>query len=843
MKEGIRITPMMQQFLDIKEQHPDCILFFRAGDFYELFYDDAKICSEILNITLTKRGDVPMAGVPFHSVNPYIKKVLQANKKIAICEQLEDPKQAKGVVKRGVTQILTPGTILEDEFSSTLQAMYIASISLPNSKDESFGVVLLDISTGECIVKECATFKEVTNILHAYSVTEILYPEHPLSNMISTYSQKELIYSSSLSIQRFHLLYAKEIIKKHEATTQSSILSKLESLHMLKSIQALGAVLYYTKALKHQELTHIKDIEILRSTSSTILEELTIKNLDILHNSSNPKATLLSVIDYTKTPMGKRELKKQLISPLNSLKEINSRLDAIEYFSSQNIQTTLEFQQHLSHIADIERISTRISSSIATPKDLKSLQFSLEALDTIQHELQELESLHSQSSKHSSFFKNPIDTSHIHTLIAKAICDEPPAHTREYGFINSGYHDERDDLEELTQNSSQYLSTLEKELKNQTTIQALKIKYNKIFGYYIEIPKSQESKVPQEFILKQTLVNANRYTTLELKEKEQLILGSKEKLTILEQELFNQLIILLQQEIHILKQAITEIKKLDIALSGSYLALYHNYKRPQFNSNNQSIVKEGRNPIVEKFVSQYIRNSYEFKQNDYCKIITGPNMAGKSTFLRQVALISILAQCGQFVPATQANLMLYDSIFTRIGAHDELAQGQSTFMVEMSESAHILNQSTSNSLVIFDEIGRGTSTYDGMAIAQAIIEEIAHKQTHALFATHYHELNELEHIFEHICNYHVEVEELDNEITFLHTIKKGGVDKSYGIHVAKLAHMPQNVLDRAEEILSSLNSSNGNNNKPEKSNKQKTQVEDKKISKKSSNSKLQKFLN
>lgn len=839
MSQNGKITPMMQQFLNIKQEYPDCILFFRAGDFYELFYDDAKECSKILNITLTKRGDVPMAGVPFHSVNPYIKKILEANRKIAICEQLEDPKQAKGVVKRGVTQIITPGTIIEDEYLSNTLSSYIASIALPNSKEDNFAVVLLDISTGECITKECRDFKEVKNIIHAYTPNEVLYPEHPLGYIVDNFTKAHSIYSSTISIQRFHTMYATEIIKKHfstqnkeqyekqnknQAEIQSStnplspsdltqfgansnnnkanntpqILQELQQKNHTKSIQALGAVLYYAKALKQLELNYIQDIQILNSQTQLVLESLTLKNLDIITNSSskNSSATLLGGIDYTSTPFGKRELKKRIISPLTSVDEITKRLNLIELFATQPPQFITNLQKELSQIADIERIVTRISSQIATPKDLKALAYSLENAHLVEEELQVLQN--------HPYFTKQLQYLEIASMIHSAIVDEPPSHIREYGFIQRGYSQERDELEEISNHSSNYLSEIEASLKQTSQIQTLKIKYNKIFGYFIEIPKSQEHKVPNECILKQTLVNVNRYTTPELKEKEQLILGAKEKLTIIEQELFQALILNLQEHLPTIKYVINEIKEIDVSVSGAYLSVFHNYIKPTFNESNSSTIIKGRNPIVERFVDNFISNDSIFKKRDFCKVITGPNMAGKSTYLRQVALISILAQSGMFVPAQSAELKIYDAIFTRIGANDNLAENESTFMVEMSESAHILNTATKDSLVIFDEIGRGTSTYDGMALAQSIIEFIAKKQTHTLFATHYHELNELEKKFEHICNYRVEVEELDDTITFLHSIKKGGSDNSYGIHVAKLAKMPQDILRRADEILKNL---------------------------------------
>ena len=807
MTSEIKITPMMQQFLDIKAQYPDCVLLFRAGDFYETFYDDAKECSQILNITLTQRGGVPMAGVPFHSINPYIKKLLEHNKKVAIVEQLEDPKQAKGLVKRGVKQILTPGTLIEDEFMEHLNASYIASISLPNNKQESYGVVLLDISTGECITKECENFTIVKNLLSGYTPNEILFPEHPMGRIVQQFAELKEVFFSNLSMQRFHHLYAKEIIKKHFNESES-LLHKLDN-HP-KSLEALGAVLYYIKALKHQELEHIQDIVILQDESEVVLEELTLKNLDIIEcsYSRDIKKTLFGGIDFTKTAMGKRELKKRLISPLRNKEQIEKRLDNIELFSEQFAHYISEFQEELVALFDIERIITRLQSKVASPKDIETLGISAHHIINLITLCQDLGIEQFFSNQSSKNIKSTLQT--LHSYIDSAIISNAPTHTRDFGFIKSGFSDERDEIFELSQNSTAYLSELETRLKQKTQITTLKIKYNKIFGYYIDIPKSQEDKIrsdfSEEFILKQTLVNANRYITPELKEKEQLILGAKEKLTLLDQELFSLMLNELQQYIPELKYSIQEIKEIDVALSGAYLKHYHKYSRPEFGEETKVI--GGRNPIVERFTQHFVDNEYSFDSNDCCKIITGPNMAGKSTFLRQVALISILAQIGYVVPAQKTTLKIYDAIYTRIGAHDELSQGQSTFMVEMSESAHILHFATKDSLVIFDEIGRGTSTYDGMALAQAIVEETAHKECHTLFATHYHELNALEGAISGICNYHVEVEEKDDEITFLHKIKRGGTNNSYGIHVAKLAKIPENVISRAQIILKDLEEKN-----------------------------------
>ncbi len=793
----IKITPMMQQFLDIKEQYPDCILLFRAGDFYETFYDDAKESAQILNITLTQRGGVPMAGVPFHSINPYIKKLLEHNKKIAIVEQLEDPKQAKGLVKRGVKQILTPGTLIEDEFFQSNQSSYLCSISLPNSKNQTYGVVLLDISTGECIVKECENFNDVKNIISGYTPSEVLTAEHPFQYIVEKYCESRQLFFSTISMQRFHHLYAKEILRKHFQDEFNSISRKLENSQ--KCVEALGAVLYYAKALKHQELEHINEITILNNTKQIILEELTLRNLDVIEcsYSKDKSKTLLGGIDFTKTPMGKRELKKRIISPITDIELLNKRFENIELFSNQYSSYIKQIQEELSQIVDIERIITRVQSKATHPKNIESLKVSILHITEI---IELFKTIGINSFLHNKTMYSTL--MNIYDYIDSALIDNAPTHVRDFGYIKPRFSKERDEVFEISQNSTQFLIELEKRLKEDSGITNLKVKYNKIFGYYIEISKSQEDKVPEYFKLKQTLVNQNRYITDELKEKEQLILGAKEKLTLIDSELFNQIVDEISNYVSEIKSVINEIKEIDISLSCAYLVVYHNYIKPQFS--NQTKVISGRNPIVERFTQNFVDNDYEFIKEDTCKIITGPNMAGKSTFLRQVALISLLAQCGIPVPAKSAELKIYDSIYTRIGAHDELSQNQSTFMVEMSESAHILHSATTDSLVIFDEIGRGTSTFDGMALAQAIVEEITKIGANTLFATHYHQLNELENTIENICNYHVEVEEKDDTITFLHKIKKGGVNNSYGIHVAKLANLPQHVVNRAQIVLNEL---------------------------------------
>lgn len=786
-----KVTPMMKQFLELKQQYNDCILLFRAGDFYETFYDDAKISSQVLGITLTKRGETPMAGVPFHSINPYIKKLVQNNYKVALCEQLEDPKLAKGLVKRGVTRVITPGTILEDEFLSSNENNFIMCIFSDNKK---YGVSLVDITTGEFLTTILDNLDDVKTTIRKYSPNEIVTSEKTLVRGLKEFINNNNIYFNFLSDIRFNVNYANEILKKQFNKNISEL--GLDSKE-LSSITA-GALLFYIYKLQKLDLSHINNIKYLNMTSSMILDSITLRNLEITESvfSKDKKKTLFGILDNTKTSPGTRLLKKHLTEPLLEKEKIEDRLDSIEELNDLVIERD-EIRNFLEEFSDIERITSRISSGVVNPRDLVALKISLQKIPKIK------ESLSLFQTKLLKEIENMQTLSNVVELIDSSIINEAPSHTRDIGYIKKGFNKELDELKEITFNSKDYLSELEETQRLRTKITTLKIRYNKIFGYYIEIPNSQKSKVPEDYEVKQNLVNATRYITQELKEKETQILGAEEKIKIIELELYEKLVNELKNYILKFQEISRSIALLDVLTTHSLNSQLFNYVRPNFNENITEVVN-GRNPIVERFVSEFISNDTYFDNKEKFKIITGPNMSGKSTYLRQNALISVLAQCGSFVPAKNATLKIYDRVFTRIGAHDELSEGQSTFMVEMTETANILNNATKNSLVLLDEIGRGTSTYDGLAIAWSVVEYLNEVSCDSIFATHYHQLNELSQFYDTIQNYNVLVREEGDEVEFVRKIVKGGTDKSYGIHVGKLAGVPKKVLDRAREIQENI---------------------------------------
>ncbi len=794
MEDGIKITPMMKQFLELKEQYNDCILLFRAGDFYETFYDDAKICSKTLGITLTKRGETPMAGVPYHSIMPYIKKLIQNNFKIAMCEQLEDPKLAKGLVKRGITRIITPGTILEDEFINSFENNFIMCIFTTKNPLLKFGISLIDISTGEFLCSQCEKFEELKTLIKKYLPNEIILNENKASKEIIPYLKNSNIYFSFLSEIRFNLNYANEILKKQFFANYNELGLNLKE----ESVIACGAILFYIHKLQKLELNHLNKIKFIDFNKNLILDSISLKNLEIIESifSQNKSKTLFGILNNCKTPMGSRLLKKNLVSPFLDEEILNNIYDSIDELN-ENIFQRDEIINILDNFSDIERITSRISSKIASPKDLLSLKYSLEKLPKLK------ENLLIFKSKNFINIKSLDTLKEVTELIEKSINEDAPNHLREIGYIKKDYNPDLKELFEISQNSKKFIKEMEDEEKLKTGIPSLKIKYNKIFGYYIEIPNNQVSKIPNDYKIKQNLANAIRYTKESLKEKENLILNAEDKIKSLEKELFEEIINQLENYIKKIQEISKKIAMLDLLTTHSINSQYFKYIRPQFDK-HETIIEDGRNPIVEKFVSSFIPNDINFNENETFKIITGPNMSGKSTYLRQTALISILAQSGSFIPAKKAKLKIYKRIFTRIGAHDELAEGQSTFMVEMLETANILNNADENSLILLDEIGRGTSTYDGLAIAWAITEELSSIKAHSIFATHYHQLNKLSQFYENIQNYNVLVREEGENIEFIHKIIKGGTDKSYGIYVGKLAGIPQKILDRAKEIQENI---------------------------------------
>ncbi|MFW5704839.1 MAG: DNA mismatch repair protein MutS [Nanoarchaeota archaeon] len=789
MNEPERVTPMMRQFLDLKKEYSDCVLLFRAGDFYETFFDDAKIASKVLDITLTKRADIPMAGVPFHSIMPYIKKLLDNNYKVAICDQLEDPKQAKGLVKRGITRILTPGTILEDEYLSSNDNNFIMCIYPPKDISENYGIAIVDITTGEFLTSQARNLDDVKTAIKKYSPNEIILKEKS-PKQLTSYIASQDIYFNYLSDVRFNKIYANEILKKQFGLNSEELGLKEKEFACIAS----GALLFYIYKLQKLDLSHINKISYYTLTENMILDSISLRNLEITENLflKDKSKTLYGILNKTKTASGARLLKKHLTEPLTNQKQIEERLDSIQELSNYNIERN-EIMQNLEEFSDIERIISRISSGIANPRDLNALRIGLSKMPEILQTLTHLNTKLIQEIKKLETFPE------ICNLLENAITENAPAHTRDIGYIKPTYNEKLAELHQLAFNSKDFLSELEETERLRTGITTLKIKYNKIFGYFIEIPRTQSSKVPTDYIPTQTLANNQRYTKPELKEKEGLIASAEEKIKALEIQIFNDICLKIKMKTKRFQEMAKKIAQLDVLCSNSYIAQIHDYKRPKF-SKTETKVLMGRNPLVERFVDHYVPNDTIFTNEDKVKIITGPNMSGKSTYLRQNALISIMAQAGMFIPAESAILKIYDRIFTRIGAHDELSQGQSTFMVEMSETANILNNTTEKSLVLLDEIGRGTSTYDGLAIAWAVVEDLNDKKTDTIFATHYHQLNKLQDFYEGIVNYQVLVREEGEEIEFIHKIIKGGTDKSYGIYVGKIAGIPQKVLDRAKDI-------------------------------------------
>ncbi len=789
-----KITPMMKQFLELKQQYSDCILLFRAGDFYETFFDDAKTASKILNITLTKRGDTPMAGVPFHSIKPYIKKLIENNHKVALCEQLEDPKKAKGLVKRGVTRVITPGTILEDEYLTSFENSYLMCIYNPKNISEKYGISIVDITTGEFLTTQATKIEDIKTLIKKYLPNEIILNENNLNKKLKEFIKNQNIYFNFLSEIRFNIHYAKEILKKQFNLSVENL--GLENKEF--SIISSGALLFYIYKLQKLDLSHINKIKYIQTNQNMILDSISLRNLEIIENIFNKdkSKTLFGILNNTKTPIGARLLKKQIINPLIDIKIINKRLDSIEELNEFILERN-EIRNILDDFLDIERITSRITSGIASPKDLISLKQSLKKLPEIKLILNQFQ------TKLLTKIKNFDTLENITSLLEDSIIEDAPSHTRDIGFIKKTYNKELEELFNISLNSKEVIKEIEEEERLKTQIPTLKIKYNRVFGYYIEIPNSQINKIPDYYIPRQTLANSRRFTIPKLKEKEELILGAEEKIKILELELFEEILNKLKLYTKKFQEISRKIAYLDVLTTHSLNSQLYNYIRPKFNETKTEII-EGRNPIIEQFVNNFIPNDTEFNEEEKIKLITGPNMSGKSTYLRQNALIIIMAQIGSFIPANSANLKIYDRVFTRIGAHDELSEGQSTFMVEMSESANILNNATNKSLVLLDEIGRGTSTYDGLAIAWAIIEKLNEIGSDTIFATHYHQLNKLSEYFRTIKNYNVQVREEGDKIEFIRKIIKGGTNKSYGIYVGKLAGIPEDVLKRAKEVQQNI---------------------------------------
>ncbi|MBS3818486.1 DNA mismatch repair protein MutS [bacterium] len=796
-------TPMMDQYHRIKKKNQDALLFFRLGDFYEMFYEDAKVASSVLEIALTSRQKVPMCGIPYHTADSYISKLLRNGYKVAICEQVEDPKKAKGVVKRDVVKVLTPGTAVEVELGDEKENNYIASLCIENN---TWGMAFIDLAAGQMktIQKDTRGHRNLKDEVFKTFPKEIIYPESRGKKLKEIFSWEEMtsVMESPQEDWIFDFTQAKNFIFDH-FQVKSLAGFDLGDKHM--AVSAAGALLYYLKKLRKESLSLIHTISHVQAANHMILDTTCVKNLELIKNlrDGGRKGSLLEVIDFTVTSMGGRCLRSWLLHPLLDSKEINRRLDAVEEFLHQTIERQ-ELRKSLEEIHDLERLTGKVSLSVAHPRDLVSLKKSLAPLPQIQSLIQSLSS--SQIKEIGDQWDNAQD---LVDLIDRSIVDEPPFLLTEGGIIKEGYNKKLDELKEISRSGKTFIAGLEKKEREKTGISSIKIRYNKIFGYYIEVTKPNLHLVPSDYMRKQTLANSERFITPELKEYEEKVLNAEERIRGLEHELFMDLRKKISEETTRLQKIASSIARLDVLSSLAELASYMSYNRPRVDDEEKINIVEGRHPVIEVAIEEaFIPNdTYLDRENDQILVVTGPNMGGKSTYLRQVALICILAQMGSFVPAKQAQIGIVDRIFTRIGAMDFLTAGQSTFMVEMLEAANILNNATSKSLILLDEIGRGTSTFDGLSIAWAVAEYLYEREevrAKTLFATHYHELTELAFTLDGIKNYHVSVKEQKEDILFLRKILPGPSDQSYGIHVANFAGIPRPVIERAKQILFNL---------------------------------------
>lgn len=788
------LTPGMKQYLDVKKVNPDCLVMLRMGDFYEMFYADAVTAARELEITLTSRGKgdkrAPLAGIPFHALEPYLGKLVKKGFKVAIVEQLEDPKTAKGLVKRGLVRIVTPGTIIESSMLNEKENNYIMSLT---SQGEELAVAFCDMSTGEFFTAHLQNAKALCNELGRFSPSECIIPESLLVNTELTEKIKNSnCYLNTIEDYYFRMEKAKETLLHHFN------LHNLEAFGLENktlNVSVSGALLHYLITTQKNSLSHIKKISFHNSKDSMVLDAGTVRNLELTKNirDGSSRGTLLEVLDKTCTVMGARLLKKWLCEPLLKKKGIEKRAGAVEEIY-HNVMAREEIKIILQEIYDIERLICRINYGNANPRDILALRNSLSKIPLLKEKIAEFQSELLQQINAISGFEE------LSSLLSAAIRDDAPISMREGGIIKKEHNPELDQLHELKQNSRKYLQTLEENEQQRTGINSLKIGYTNVFGYFIEVTRKNIHLVPPHYIRKQTTANAERYITEELKLEEEKILGAEEKIAELEYTLFQDILQKITAKTDEIQGAATRIAVLDVLCSLATVALEQGYVRPEFVEQAVIQIKSGRHPVLEKTESSFIANDL-FLNPAEMMIITGPNMSGKSTFMRQMALTVLLAQMGSFVPAEKASLGIVDRIFTRVGAYDDLSSGQSTFMVEMNETAFILNNATKNSLIILDEIGRGTSTFDGVSIAWSVVEHIYNRiKAKTLFSTHYHVLNKLQENFSNIKNYNLAVKEVKGEVIFLRKLIEGGTDQSYGVHVAKLAGLPYEVVERAQEI-------------------------------------------
>lgn len=800
-------TPMMQKYLETKEQYKDCILFYRLGDFYEMFFDDAITVSRELEITLTGKScgqeeRAPMCGVPYHAVDGYLTRLVAKGYKVAICDQVEDPKQAKGLVKREVTRIVTPGTILDAQVIDETKNNYIMCIVYIADR---YGVSVADITTGDYFVTELPDGGKLKDEIYRFMPSEIICNEAFYMSGLDLEDLKERFHMAVYSLESWYFddTACREKLMEH---FKVSSLAGLGLSDYDCGVLSAGALLQYLLETQKNDLSHMTRITPYTTGKYMMLDSSTRRNLELCETlrEKQKRGSLLWVLDKTKTAMGARMLRKFIEQPLIEKQEILRRLDAVEELKQSAISRE-EIREYLSPVYDLERLITRITYGTANPRDLTAFAGSLSMLPPIRYLLEEME-----SSLLKDIYAELDPLEDLCTLVQNAIADEPPLAMKEGGIIRDGYNEEVDTLRRAKSEGKDWLAKLEQDEREKTGIKTLRIKYNKVFGYYLEVTNSYKELVPDYYTRKQTLANAERYITPELKELEDTILGAEDKLYALEYELYCTIRDAIAAEVKRIQTTAKAIASLDVFSSFALVAERNNYVRPKINESGRIDIKDGRHPVVEQMIPNgtFICNdTFLDDKKQRVSIITGPNMAGKSTYMRQAALIVLMAQIGSFVPASGADIGLVDRIFTRVGASDDLASGQSTFMVEMTEVANILRNATSKSLLILDEIGRGTSTFDGLSIAWAVVEYISDSKllgAKTLFATHYHELTELEGKIDNVNNYCIAVKEKGDDIVFLRKIVKGGADKSYGIQVAKLAGVPDLVIDRAKEIVEEL---------------------------------------
>ncbi len=806
-EKEVALTPMMKQFYELKAKHPDAVMLFRCGDFYETYCSDAIIASEILGITLTKRSNgkgsasapIEMAGFPFHALDTYLPKLVRAGKRVAICDQLEDPKMTKKLVKRGITELVTPGVSINDNVLDYKENNFLAAVHFGKPM---CGVAFLDISTGEFLTAE-GTFDYIEKLLINFRPKEVLLErglkkrfEECFGNKYFTFELEDWVFTEE---------FANEKLNKHFETKN---LKGFGISHLRSGVVASGAVLHYLGVTLHTQISHIRNISRIEEERYVRLDKFTIRSLELLGSMHDGGKSLLSVIDNTSTAMGARLLKRWLVFPLKDKKPIEERLDIVEYyFREPEFRDVIAEQMH--SIGDLERIISKVAAGRVSPRELIQLKLALQAVEPIK------KACEASSNEVLKQVGTQLDCcADIRDRIAREIVPEPPLLLNKGGVVADGVNSQLDELRAIAYNGKDYLMQIQQRESERTGIPSLKISFNNVFGYYIEVRNTYKDNVPAEWIRKQTLVNAERYITQELKEYEEKILGAEEKIMALESRIYNELVLELAKYIPYIQVNATHLARLDVLLSFANISRAYKYVRPVISEDDILDIKQGRHPVIERQMAVdevYVPNDlYLDSDKQQIIVITGPNMAGKSALLRQTALITLLAQIGCFVPAESAKIGLVDKIFTRVGASDNISAGESTFMVEMTEAANILNNLSGRSLVLFDELGRGTSTYDGMSIAWAIVEHIHESQkgrARTLFATHYHELNEMEKSFSRIKNFNVSVKEIDGRVIFLRKLMPGGSEHSFGIHVAKLAGMPKSIVKRSEQILAKLEAS------------------------------------